>query len=73
MVSIGSASVAAIRASDQQPPAVELAKAQFAIARRSLIAADLLRPDRQSDAELRRALEQANGVKAEAARLLGLR
>ena len=47
---------AAVRAYDRKPRASEVAKAQFDIARRSLIAADVLRPDHQSEAEVREAV-----------------
>ncbi|MBK8167224.1 MAG: FHA domain-containing protein [bacterium] len=64
--------VAAVRAHDVEPPARELALAQLDIARRSLIAADLLRPDRQTPAEVLAALTEAARAPA-VARLLGRR
>lgn len=51
--------VAVVRAHDRQPPAREVALAQIGIARRSLIAADLLRPDRQTPAEILAAMTEA--------------
>ncbi len=50
----------AIEAVDAQPPRTEVAEAQFAIARRSLIGADELRPDRQTDDEFADALREAS-------------
>ncbi|MFO7610495.1 MAG: FHA domain-containing protein [Candidatus Krumholzibacteriia bacterium] len=51
--------VAAIRAQDRTPPAREVALAQIDIARRSLIAADLMRPDRQTPEEVLAAMKRA--------------
>jgi pSer/pThr/pTyr-binding forkhead associated (FHA) protein len=51
--------VAGVRAHDRQPPAREVALAQVGVARRSLIAADLLRPDRQTPAEVMAAMAEA--------------
>jgi pSer/pThr/pTyr-binding forkhead associated (FHA) protein len=61
--------VSAVRAHDRQPPAREIALAQLDIALRSLIAADLLRPDRQTDAERLAALKEASRA-AELSRVL---
>lgn len=49
----------AVEACDAEPRATEVAAAQFAIAGRSLRGADVLRPDRQTDDELARALREA--------------
>lgn len=54
--------VAFVRAYDRSPPAREVALAQFEIARRSLIGADLLRPDRQTTAEIHAALHNASSA-----------
>jgi pSer/pThr/pTyr-binding forkhead associated (FHA) protein len=54
--------VAFVRAFDRSPPAREVALAQFEIARRSLIGADLLRPDRQTAAEIHAALHNASAA-----------
>ncbi len=56
--------VAVVKAFDRAPPAREVALAQFDIARRSLIAADLLRPDRQTEAEINAALHNATAAPA---------
>jgi len=56
--------VAVVSAFDRQPPAREVALAQIDIARRSLIAADLLRPDRQTTAEINAAMHNAAAVPA---------
>jgi len=50
---------AVVRAYDRSPPSREVALAQFNIARRSLIAADLLRPDRQTTLEIHTAVRKA--------------
>ncbi len=50
---------AAVRACDARPRITQVARAQFGIAQRSLVAADRLRPDRQTAAELRRAFSAA--------------
>ena len=49
----------AIEAVDAQPRQTEVAEAQFAIAHRSLVGADEMRPDRQTDQELAEALRKA--------------
>jgi pSer/pThr/pTyr-binding forkhead associated (FHA) protein len=46
---------------DASPPNDTVAKAQFEIAIRSLIAADLLPPDRQSETEIRKAFRETAG------------
>jgi pSer/pThr/pTyr-binding forkhead associated (FHA) protein len=51
--------VSAVRAQDRIPPARDVALAQINIAQRSLIAADLLRPDRQTPAEVLAAMTEA--------------
>jgi pSer/pThr/pTyr-binding forkhead associated (FHA) protein len=49
----------AIAAYDRRPPAVDVARAQFDIALRSLIAADRLRPDRRTPEEVAAAFREA--------------
>lgn len=49
----------AIEACDEEPRRTDVAEAQFAIAKRSLIGADEMRPDRQTDDDLARALRKA--------------
>jgi len=56
---VESSLVAVVNAYDRIPPARAVALAQFDIARRSLIAAELLRPDRQTDAEINSAVRAA--------------
>jgi len=51
--------VLAVRALDTDPPAVEVARAQFAVARRSLVAADLLPLEGSTERDLREAFTQA--------------
>lgn len=51
----------AVSAYERRPPAVEIARAQFDIAIRSLIAADRLRPDVQTPAEIGTAFRAVNG------------
>ncbi|MBE0568010.1 MAG: FHA domain-containing protein, partial [Krumholzibacteria bacterium] len=63
--------VAAIRAQDRTPPAREVALAQIDIARRSLIAADLMRPDRQTPDEVLAAMTRAAGAPEVARALRG--
>jgi pSer/pThr/pTyr-binding forkhead associated (FHA) protein len=49
----------AVEAADAEPRVVEVAQAQFAIAGRSLVGADVLRPDRQTDEDLAEAFREA--------------
>ena len=51
--------VQAIQACDAEPRVVEVAQAQFAIASRSLVGADVLRPDRQTAEDLAEAFRGA--------------
>lgn len=51
----------AVEACDSDPRRTEVAEAQFAIAKRSLIGADEMRPDRQTDEDLARALRKSAG------------
>jgi len=59
---VESSLVAMVKAHDRTPPSREVALAQVDIARRSLIAADLLRPDRQTEAEIHGALHNASSA-----------
>lgn len=60
----------AVEAADAEPRITEVAEAQFAIARRSLVGADVLRPDRQTDEDLAKAFREA-AAQERMARLLG--
>ncbi len=59
---VESSLVAVVKAYDRRPPAREVALAQIDIARRSLIAADVLRPDRQTTAEIHAAVRDVSAA-----------